>query len=420
MTTAGAAFLAYSLLGSGAQRRVFMPGKATDGHHQIELECDACHSVPFAGAVELQAACERCHAEELERAKDAHPKSKFTDPRNAERVEALDARFCVTCHQEHRTEATLKAGLTQPEDYCVKCHATVADERPSHRGLAFASCDDAGCHNFHDNRALYEDFIVKRLDEPKLLSSPVLPRRPPATRGTAVTPAERDDALRRGLPPAELDAWANGAHARARTDCVACHGAQSDHLDDVPAERCGQCHASQLQTWEAGKHGLRAALDLEPMRPGQARLPMRAAASSHALTCNACHPAHAEGRGFAASRACLGCHADEHSLAYASSRHAELVEDERRGLIPEGSGVSCATCHMPRQSDGDGGSTTQHNQNDNLRPNEKMIRSVCSNCHGLSFSLDALADAALVLSNFNGPPAVHVVSLEMAARRAAP
>ena len=33
----------------------------------------------------------------------------------------------------------------------------------------------------------------------------------------------------------------------------------------------------------------------------------------------------------------------------------------------------------------------QHNQNDGLQPNEKMIRPVCMSCHGLGFSIDALA-----------------------------
>ena len=62
---------------------------------------------------------------------------------------------------------------------------------------------------------------------------------------------------------------------------------------------------------------------------------------------------------------------------------------------------------------------TSHNQNDNLRPNEKMIRSVCLDCHGLGFAIDALADADLVAGNFNRRPAVHIESIEWAARRAA-
>jgi hypothetical protein len=56
----------------------------------------------------------------------------------------------------------------------------------------------------------------------------------------------------------------------------------------------------------------------------------------------------------------------------------------------------------------------QHNQNDNLRPNEKMVRSVCANCHGLEFSLDALADRALIDRCFDGPPSLHLDSARMA------
>jgi hypothetical protein len=59
----------------------------------------------------------------------------------------------------------------------------------------------------------------------------------------------------------------------------------------------------------------------------------------------------------------------------------------------------------------------QHNQNDTLRPNEKMIRPVCQSCHGLPFVLDALADAELVERNFSGAPSVHVPSVDMAVAR---
>ena len=59
----------------------------------------------------------------------------------------------------------------------------------------------------------------------------------------------------------------------------------------------------------------------------------------------------------------------------------------------------------------------KHNQNDNLRPNEKMIRPVCMTCHGLGYSMDALADAKLTMDNFSGKPGAHVQSLDMVARR---
>ena len=39
------------------------------------------------------------------------------------------------------------------------------------------------------------------------------------------------------------------------------------------------------------------------------------------------------------------------------------------------SGVSCATCHLPR-IEGDQGVWVNHDQNANLRPNETMAREV--------------------------------------------
>jgi hypothetical protein len=58
-----------------------------------------------------------------------------------------------------------------------------------------------------------------------------------------------------------------------------------------------------------------------------------------------------------------------------------------------------------------------HNQSDNLRPNDKMLRSVCLDCHGLGFSINALADRAAIDNNFDGGPAVHVDSIDFALER---
>ena len=76
---------------------------------------------------------------------------------------------------------------------------------------------------------------------------------------------------------------------------------------------------------------------------------------------------------------------------------------------------------MPREisedSSGQEKAFVQHNQNDNLRPNEKMLRSVCLDCHGLEFSIDALADVELVKRNFRGKPSTHIKSLDWAIAR---
>jgi hypothetical protein len=85
--------------------------------------------------------------------------------------------------------------------------------------------------------------------------------------------------------------------------------------------------------------------------------------------------------------------------------------------VAVGSGVTCATCHLPHNKDEDGTYWVNHNQNHNLRPVEKAVRSVCNGCHGLGFVLDALADPQLTTNNFSGPPTVHVPSVDFAAAR---
>src|SRR3990170_4430496 len=151
----------------------FVPGATSHGHYQIEMACETCHATPFAGRAALQEACVDCHGQELKEANDTHPLSKFTDPRNAERTARLDATRCVTCHVEHRPEVTHTAGVTLPLDYCFVCHQDIAKDRPSHAGLAFSTCASSGCHKFHDNRALYEDYLLRHAEQPRLLPKPV-------------------------------------------------------------------------------------------------------------------------------------------------------------------------------------------------------------------------------------------------------
>lgn len=415
-TFAGIAVLSFSLFGKSDRRAWFLPGVTTHGHHQIELQCDSCHSEVFSDASAIQRSCEKCHSAELREAHDSHPQSKFLDPRNADRVEQLDARQCVTCHAEHQPEVTRAMGLTLPEDYCFRCHQDVGKERPSHQGMAFDTCDDAGCHNFHDNRALYEDFLVQHLDDPDTLPTPgplVATRAPAAGAPLAAASFDAPDSVLRAL--SDPEALVRTVHSRAGVNCSDCHG----NWTASPApSACKHCHETELEGFQAGRHGMRTALGLPPMSVAEAVVPMRAEAHGKELGCASCHGAHEFDTAFAASDACQSCHADEHTRSYAASPHAELFRREHDGELPEGSGVSCATCHLPRVVGEDSVAFVEHNQNHNLRPSEKMVRDVCLRCHGLGFSLDSLADEQLVERNFTGRPTVAVQSLVLAARRA--
>ncbi len=357
-------------------RVIFLPGPTSSGHYQIELDCAACHTASFSSTEDLDGACIHCHGAELTASKDSHPKSKFTDPRNANRIAELDARSCLTCHVEHAPGRTTE-GLSLPRDYCYRCHQEIGEERPSHQGLAFDSCASTGCHNYHDNRGIYEDFLVKHAGEPELSSEPIVPR-------VDAKPCPSEDRARLGVGASDAS--------------------------------CANCHASQAQTFALGKHGMRAARGLSRMSPALARLPMKASAAGHELSCASCHK-RPDDPLFASVTACEGCHNDEHTRSYRSSKHFELTERALRGEMAAKGAVTCATCHMPSADDELGVMFASHNQNDNLRPPEKMLRSVCLSCHGLGFSIDAIADSELVQKNFHRRPRTNIVSVEWATKR---
>ena len=425
---------------AGTDRLVFLPGETTSGHHQIEAACDACHAGPFAGRDAMQEKCEGCHLAALDEARDSHPQSKFTDPRNADRTALLDARYCVTCHVEHRPERTHAMGLTIPEDYCVLCHKDIAAERPTHDGVEFDTCASSGCHNFHDNRSIYEDFLLRHAEAPDLLGQRGLPARNFASIAAllgdyprAEFPLARLAAADADMPAAArvdsrlLEDWSGTAHAASGVNCTACHSGGAAWTDRPDYGVCATCHTNESAGFLEGRHGMRLDLarlgmSLAPMTTAEARLPMAPDPRTTTVDCGSCHGAHRFDTALAAVDACLGCHADDHSRAYVGSPHHELLELARAGLQPAEAAVTCATCHMPRMEISyDYGAyvhvLVDHNQSDNLRPNDKMLRSVCLDCHGLGFSIDALADRALIDGNFNGRPGAHVESIDFALER---
>lgn len=413
-------------------RSVFLPGATTDAHHQIELACNACHTDAFTDKDQMQTACESCHLDQLKAAKDDHPKAKFKDPRNADRVEKLDARYCVTCHFEHRPEITGPMGVTLPADFCFVCHEKIADDRPSHEAFGFDTCASAGCHNFHDNRALYEDFLLKHAKadtmrkKPRQAGTPNLDEIAQIGAGYPLEqypwkPLEATDIDVAAAHAGETttSAWLASAHARSGVNCSACHAtAEQDFVPQPGRAVCVDCHQPQVDTFLLGKHGMRlnhAVLgqELSPMKPALARLPMHDDAPDSGLGCSSCHTAHRYDTEYAATAACLECHADDHSTNFAASPHA------RAGI-----GMTCATCHMPVADrdvlDGAISWTfVDHHQSRSLRPNEKMLRPVCMRCHGLGFSTNALGDAALIANNFSGQPRLEIRSIQMAVDRLA-
>ncbi|WP_416900015.1 MAG: ammonia-forming cytochrome c nitrite reductase subunit c552 [Minwuia sp.] len=458
----------------GGDRTSLLIGETTGAHHQFEVSCETCHAGGTLVSAkkmesELNAACRNCHDDELAESDDSHPRKKFRSPRMADYWERVDVRNCTSCHVEHRPEITRPGAVTLPMNYCIACHSEgerdVRVNRPSHAGLEYDTCASAGCHNFHDNRALYEDFLVKHAEQPWLADKPVhaLTAKRRAAQPDASLALAAADAVAPDTALADTKAiagWAESNHAAGGVNCGACHAAEAGkspsaadvlaNWSDAPdTASCAKCHRDQGKTFSMGRHGMRghkeiatprkadrqlAKLGLKDAMPdwvlgmledpapparmkvAEARVPMHAEAAHKTLGCGTCHDVHSVDTRRAAVEACAGCHADEHTKAYFDSPHYTLWQAELAGEGAPGTGVSCASCHMPKTETRDR-VATNHNQNDVLRPNEKMIRPVCMDCHGLRFAIDALADADLVQRNFQGRTARHVESIDWAVRR---
>jgi len=181
---------------------------------------------------------------------------------------------------------TRPIGLTMPADYCFRCHAKIAEERPSHVGLTFQTCNASGCHNFHDNRALYKDFLVKHANGPDLSAILEVPQRDFAVRyqhdhpqrPRQLTMAQHDGPTDRTYAAALMTEWVASTHARAGVNCRDCHvnpAAGPQWVEHPTPAACGTCHQVERDGFLHGRHGMRLDQGLSPMTPGMARPAMK-------------------------------------------------------------------------------------------------------------------------------------------------
>jgi len=273
-----------SMMYISGNRSALLIGNTTSAHHQIELACDACHTSGFFATQKkmnknMNKACLSCHKDEL------------------------------AVSIEHKPEITEALAVTVPMDYCSACHQEIEEERPSHVGLGFETCASAGCHNYHDNTALYEKFLVKHADQPHMLDhaknafaavarSPypietALDSTAPETtladlfmrydedtdQATATQEATTalgkvltaSDAVapEQYLTPQAVDEWQRSMHAKSGVNCTSCHldskTEENISVDTMTAgwiespgiDTCKTCHRDQTKTFVEGKHGMR-------------------------------------------------------------------------------------------------------------------------------------------------------------------
>ncbi|MEL6478667.1 MAG: ammonia-forming cytochrome c nitrite reductase subunit c552 [Pseudomonadota bacterium] len=312
---AGAAVAAIMYV--GGSREALLIGQTTGAHHQIELSCESCHAAdafatPKKTAKAMNKACLSCHKDELKLSNDSHPVKKFRDPRNADVRAKLDALYCHTCHAEHKPEITRVSAVSLPMDYCSACHEEVYKNRPSHEGYGFETCATAGCHNFHDNTALYEEFLVKHAGGPDIAELAILtgaavsrserpvvlalaeadPKAALTTYLTGLEEAPEDPAaaaeemLVQVLTAADAVApaayltedavakWDGSAHALSGVGCADCHAKKAETVEEMEAawvesptlDACKSCHRQQVKTFTEGRHGMRFHHELPKLR----------------------------------------------------------------------------------------------------------------------------------------------------------
>jgi len=368
ITTSAVTYWCVHLFYFAEDKSALLPGRTTDAHHQIEMECAACHTEEkskniFTSSGVPNSACISCHGEDLSHFSDSHPVIKFKNPENAIYLKHLNVRNCITCHREHNQKITEEMSVTVPKDYCAHCHQDVLKTYESHKDLAFDSCTNAGCHNYHDNVALSPSYLLKHygeknfLEKHKILTSNRIERiiedgfkpSPPLQEEQNDAP----QAIHSKIPNINFinKDWQHSAHAKAGVNCTECHQPKGElqWIKKPKSEQCSICHTHEVNDFKKGKHGMRLAhKNLEPMTPAQARIPMHETAGHKALDCNACHQTHRYDTKYAAYDACIQCHNDEHTNNYNKSKHYKLWKNELSGHSEAGTGVTCATCHMPK------------------------------------------------------------------------
>lgn len=394
-------------------KRGFLPGKTSIGHHQFEIQCQRCHD-GFAPV--KNSACLECHSTAWQQ-QDVHPPSLWQAPLYQPQLAKLDATQCTACHREHRAEVmplSHLSSVTVPVDFCQSCHADTPTQA-SHQGFSFEQCST--CHQYHRDQAMQPQFLEPHRAEADTDKTAAVPRsnllqyyRTQAQHPLQPLTLKQHDAPETSNFNLAQD-WEGSSHAQIGVNCTACHQASPQSLQPAspswlevpPPEFCKSCHATELAGFLAGSHGIRTTLGLPTLHTELADLPMKPLVKTRHLSCVACHSAHAFKRQEAAVEACLECHHDNHSRAYKTSPHYPLWQQQQAGTLAQGQGVSCATCHMPREVRAER-VVVEHNISANLRSEQPMV-TVCIACHGLAFSLDSLATERLHKDNFSSRPA---------------
>ena len=336
-------------------------------------DCVQCHS-PHGDPSVVTKACEGCHIERAP-AHAAHAGSAGCGDCHKPHAFAASASVCVDCHG---AKDTLLAASVPLHAICTSCHAP---HDPGNAALSCATChaqvkvahgDKTACITCHEPHSR----------EPSLKVNPctschaaVAPTDTSAHAGS--TPCTSCHKLHDFEPPANKLALCAGCHARetalvssnrGHTDCASCHGA-SAHAPKQ-GTGCATCHTKEQAS---APRGHQACPGCHEAHSGS-HLPKATCASCHAektggphdrLTngCATCHRAHGPG-GVPQPPACTTCHADGRLPAL----HTVAAHKD------------CASCHSPHRAKAPDRATCTGSCHADRRTHQPQAQ-VCTGCH---------------------------------------
>ncbi len=408
------AFAYPPLSGHSDKNELYVPAKVAHSHHQIAGDCVSCHT-PFANRTDNK--CITCHENIYTEDSVSHKPVSFERNMHQDLLKKVDVTQCESCHRVHHNENDNLTTLVDASQYCLTCHnEIVTNKEHHHAGMKKEACSE--CHNYHDNTIAIASFVHQNRRGNKIKSDVnVLERNFLKQYKQVSIYAVRELGIEKNDAPRSLKFddsilvdWQMSKHASAGVNCSFCHlnNKTDQWLEKPDYNVCDNCHPRETDEYLLSTHGIRIKQNLPSFQVKDARLAMQKDASKKKLTCNSCHSDHRFNTELTVLETCLDCHNDEHSLAYKNSLHFKTLNDSREDHKKALSGVSCATCHFPRESIEVGKQLythVQHNVNRDSNKIKKFARTVCLQCHSLKFSLNSLNDKAVLKSNFSEQPA---------------
>ncbi len=215
--------------------------------------------------------------------------------------------------------------------------------------------------------------------------------------------------------PGLFQAWVESKHAQNGVNCVTCH---TDHEAAygpkamVFPDKCGECHAQQLDEFRKSRHSI--AFERMRSQGEYLRIPQEIRSAfcerCHMVEkrCNSCHASHDFSTKAAKEpEACGNCHLGPdhpHKEMYESSLHGivyKMTRDPDRA-------PRCITCHMPGGTHNTGFGIAQGPvgtrptvvdlkentiaKEEQERKREEMIQ-ICTACHSRRFAVEQLVNA---------------------------